>query len=261
MQSLQLIPNMEAKSSTTKHLAQLDSGATLNPSREAARADTKQQSRTLVQGATRNTDIYKTILRTLLILDLVVFDKLHRISNISLICIHLRTSIDTLLDSATIPTDSMVPLVDQFHSQISSIFKHAQYFDLFDLQSLYNSLQSRIGAILLDNIDLDMDQFDTQFNDYINKILCCSESLVDYLHFEGEFATDLIKDHEDEKVRAYFLDRTFNSKSITNPKMTPANSINSQALILVQSERFISFHLSRWKEIGLLDKHIFKSAK
>lgn len=217
-------------------------------------------------------DSYNSLLRTLLILDIVILDKLHRRSNLSLLLIHLRCTLDSFIDRQNAgdePVDALllVQVMREFNKSMSLVFENSKFFNLTELQSIYTDLLKEL------KIDTDVPEADTDaaqlctiplnsidFDLFANKILCCSESLADYKHFNRTFDESTVMDYELDKIRSHYISTSFNYKKNQkqNQKATSAPCICKENILLVQSPEFMEFHLKRWKTLNLLDRHIFK---
>lgn len=200
-------------------------------------------------------DKYTELLRTLLILDIVILDKLHGRSNLSLLLIHLRCTLDKFLElsSNEINTGSMSQMITEFHNVMKIVFQNSSYWNLSNLHSIYTSMHTGLYSDI-SNVD---------FTCFINKILCCSESLQDYIHFNGNFAKSDIIEYEKIKLHSHFLNTSF-KKSSSNLTTNNSTSTDIDSFIcpenisIVQSPEFTDFHLKRWEALNLLDRHIFK---
>lgn len=213
-------------------------------------------------------DACHSLLRTLLILDIVILDKLHRRSNLSLLLIHLRCALDQFIDTQSGGNDT-AKIVRQFNSSMSLVFENAKFFHLTELQDIYNALLKEL------NIDVDPQTagktdpnqaeprkvcLSVDFDSFANRILCCSESLADYKYFDTKFDESAIMDHELEKLRSHYIATSFNYKCRHKAAAPTASSVCNENLLLVQSPGFMEFHLKRWKTLNLLDRRIFKSS-
>lgn len=204
-------------------------------------------------------NVYNNLLRTLLVLDLVLLDKLHRRSNLSLILIHLRSKLDKFIDddSNIDVTDGKAihNLLSDYDNSMKIIFQNSSYYGLVELEQIYSIFYDKImkdDQVALNSID---------FDSLTSQILCCSESLMDYLHFNSNFDEISIKNYESEKLRSHYASKYFgDSTTSTNLKNSTSQiCINKENLSIVKSSKFVDFHLKRWKCLNLLDRHIFKS--
>jgi hypothetical protein len=220
---------------------------------------------------TRNTP---ALLRTLLIMDLVILDKLYRRSNLSLLLIHLRTSIDNALDSLintnnnlsiNVLNEILENVLIEFNKTMSIIFKNHAFFHLSNLAKIYQNLQ--ILFLNNDNKDNTNKIIDFDFDDQINQLLSCSESMSDFLYFNGIFNKQEVLKYENEKLHKHYSITAFKNNNIiiNNNNNNNNNNIppfsNEKIIEIVKSKNFIDFHLQRWEAIGLLDTHIFKPYK
>jgi hypothetical protein len=195
------------------------------------------------------------LLRTMLILDIVVLDKLHRKSAISLLLIHLRCLLDNVMDSIsdTKVNDTKIvedSLVIQFHDIMSQVFSHSDFYGLGELKSIYSQLLQDIN-IARQNGSIPSE---SQLQNYIDQMLCCSESMTIYKHLDGDLSNvSGAEEYENDCLRQHFSD----SFSGRKPAVVVA-AVTLENLQIVKSESFIQFHLKRWKALNLLDTHIFK---
>lgn len=196
------------------------------------------------------------ILKTMLIFSLVLLDKLHRRTNLSLLLIHLRTLLDIAIDKNEANLDNNIDsIVLEFQDTMSIIFKNDKFFGITDFSKIFNKLNSSVlTSDKRSSKDLDV---------YVNQMLCISESMSDYVHFNGVFNELEILNYESEKLRNHYLSTSFRQNIIKQKDGDNVSSslINTTNLDKVQSENFLNFHFQRWKLLGLLDTHIFKSNK
>ena len=197
------------------------------------------------------------LLRAMLILDIVVLDKLHRKSAISLLLIHLRCLLDDVMDSISDDKVSDIKIVEdslvfQFHDIMSQVFTHSDFYGLGELKSIYSKLLQDI------NIARQNDSIpsESQLQNYIDQMLCCSESMTIYKHLDGDLSNvSGAEEYENDCLRQHFSD-SFSSRR-QRPAVVVA-AVTQENLQIVKSEFFIQFHLKRWKALNLLDTHIFK---
>lgn len=199
------------------------------------------------------------ILRTMLMLSLVLLDKLHKRTNLSLLLIHLRTSLDVAIDrNDSNLEDSIDSIVLKFQNTMSIIFENDKFFGITEFSKIFKRLNSSV---------LNNDRRSSaNLNLFVDEMLCVSESMSDYLHFNGIFNENDILNYEHEKLRNHYLNTSFKRNSSIqeqgeNDDDVQSELINNDRLNVVRSEKFLNFHLQRWKLIGLLDTHIFKSNK
>ena len=193
------------------------------------------------------------VLKSLLILNLVLLDKFHQRSNNSLLLIHLRDLIDKSIDNNNDTNDL---LFDKFLISVefkkilnifNEIFNNANYYGLIELHSIYNNFIKK----LINNKSFDINIV----NDFINNSLCCSNSMLILSHFNYIYPTnDQINSFHLDSIKTFYTN-SFN-KSSTNYNNT--SLLNANNLNIVNSENFLNFHINRWKNLNLLDTHIFK---
>lgn len=198
-------------------------------------------------------EILFNLLQSLLILDVILLDKLNNRSNHSLILIHLKNSLDKLID--TLNSDSNIkPLIlnfiKKFNNSINLIFENSIFYNLTELKNIYQAFYKNYSNSTLLNLNNDF------FIDFLNNILCCSDSLSDFIHFNGIFNNENLIIYNNEKLKFYYLNNSFNKNKINS---NIENSVNNENLIIVQSPEFRNFHLKRWESLNLLDRHIFKN--
>lgn len=220
------------------------------------------------QSEHRQIDACNSLLRTLLILDIVILDKLHRRSNLSLLLIHLRCALDRFIDTQADGGDT-AEIVRQFNSSMSLVFENARFFNLTELHEIYNALLKELhgdvdpqtaGETGPSQAQSRKVSLSVDFDSFANRILCCSESLADYKHFDAKFDEAAIMDHELEKLKSHYIATSFKYKCRHQSPAPTASSVCNENLQLVQSPDFMEFHLKRWKALNLLDRRIFKSS-
>lgn len=194
-------------------------------------------------------DINSHFLQILLLLDIILLDKLHNRSNISLLLIHLQTIIDNHFDNINnINNDN---LFDEYDLVMNTIFKHSEYFNINQLKIIYTD---NIRPMFSSSVDV---KLLLNYDSIIINLLCCSDSLQDFIKFNGVFDKDLIKNNNLEQVRSHFLLNAFNSKTNTNTSTVDSNLLSDENMKIVKSKKFTDFHINRWNALNLLDRHIF----
>lgn len=200
---------------------------------------------------TNTGDALTARLQNYLLFTLVLLDKLHNRSSLSLLLIHLRNVIDDAIDeyakNGTNSKSDFTTVTQQFDHVLETIFTYSARMNLCELKQVYNDYR---GVI------------DHPSADLINCLLCCSESLVDYRHFNGVFNKESIIAHDLEKSHTHFQSSCFkNDTSCDGINVVDSTYINPENLKTVVSPEFTTFHVNRLQALGLFDKHIFKYAK
>lgn len=196
-------------------------------------------------------EILFNLLQSLLILDLILLDKLNNRSNHSLILIHLKNSIDNLIKnlSLNLSTSSLIlNFIKKFNNSINLIFKNSFFYNLTELKNIYETFYKNYSNSILLNLNNDF------FINFLNNILCCSDSLSDFKHFNGIFNKENLIIYNNEKLKFHHFNN-YNKKNNNFDEIL----VNNENLIIVQSPEFMNFHLKRWESLNLLDRHIFKN--
>ena len=201
----------------------------------------QQQQQQKVQNVIDETARTLGLAQTLLLLVLVALDRLHHRSSLSLLLIHLRTQLDSLIDNPPAHSGRVFQLTEK---NWQLVFEHASYFHIEDLAAIYNDLLEH--------------PLELTFTSFKIRILASSESIQDYLHFNGVFDEESIIAYNESKIAGHIHRTAFSRESGLGDN--PSRASSHDVCRIIQSENFTDFHLKRWKVLRLLDRHIFKPA-
>lgn len=189
-------------------------------------------------------DDIQITLENYLLFTIIILDKLHNRSSLSLILIHLRHAIDNAMD---INATDITEITTKFTYAMNILFTYSNLLGLSTLHQVYLKFTNE-G---LKGVEL------------INALLCCSESLADFLYFNGIFDKDAVASHDLYKSHSHFQLACFKNKISSmvniNDVYDVEDFLNPQNLNIVQSATFSQFHIQRLQALGLFDKHVFKN--